>query len=203
MIGGEGDLGRSHQKELVSRNLVDLLPGLGEEPGADQRLLTHQDRWDHRGETLGNEVVHCPAHQRELQQRPLALEIAEPASRHLGGADGVDDPERLAESCVIGSLGERLTNPLDLQAVLFTESLGSIGRHQIGHLEDGRVELRLQTVDFRRRLLDLTGEISHRRDGSSPWPVRRDPLSPAPIPSAWPGAPRPSDGLAGGSTRVR
>ncbi len=66
---------------------------------------------------------------------------------------------------MIRALGEGVTDPLDLQAVFFPEALGSVRRHQIGHLEDDRVELRLQTVDFRRRLLDLTGKVSDRRDG--------------------------------------
>jgi hypothetical protein len=63
----ERDLGRPHQIEVVVGQVVDLLLGVGQEPGAQQRVLAHQHGRDHRLEPVPAELLEGPAHERELE----------------------------------------------------------------------------------------------------------------------------------------
>ena len=80
-------------------------------------------------------MVHRPLDQPELQQRPLALQVSEPGSRHLGGSLGVDNIQALAQGFVIGGFKTKswdFTDPLHFLRVPFGEALARGGIDQIG-----------------------------------------------------------------------
>ena len=79
---GERDLRGADQVEVVVGQRVDLLLGVGEEPGAVQRGLAHQDGRYHGLEPVLPGALERVAHQRELEQHEVALEVGEARARH-------------------------------------------------------------------------------------------------------------------------
>ena len=86
MQRGERDLARPDQVEVVVGEAVDLLLGVGQEAGAEERLLAHQHRRDHRLEACAAQQLERPADERELEQHELALQVGEARARHARGA---------------------------------------------------------------------------------------------------------------------
>ncbi len=58
---GERDLGGAHEVELVLGQAVDLLLGVGQEAGAEQRPLAHEHRRDHRLEAVAAQLLRAPS----------------------------------------------------------------------------------------------------------------------------------------------
>ena len=76
------DLRGADQVQLVLGNAVDLLLGVGKHAGAEERLLAHEHRRDHRREAPLLEQRQRPLHQRELEPHERALEVGEARARH-------------------------------------------------------------------------------------------------------------------------
>ena len=87
---GERNLGGAHEEELIRREAVDLLLGVGQEAGAVQRPLAHQHRRDHRLEAVRAQLLEDPPHQRQLEHHEVAFEVGEARARELGGVIHVD-----------------------------------------------------------------------------------------------------------------
>ncbi len=68
MQGRERHLARPGEVEPVLGERVDLLLGVGQEPGPEQRRLAHEHRGQDRLEALLDEQFERPAEQGELQQ---------------------------------------------------------------------------------------------------------------------------------------
>ena len=90
MQRGQRHLRGSHQVEVVLGQAVDLLLGVGQEAGAEEGPLTHQDGRDHRLESRRLEPLDSVAHQGQLQEHQLTAQVGEPGPRELGGVLHVD-----------------------------------------------------------------------------------------------------------------
>ena len=73
----QGDLGGADQVEVVLGQVVDLLLGVGQIAGADQRALAHEHGRDHRLEALPDELVHRVAHECQFDQHEVAAQNCE------------------------------------------------------------------------------------------------------------------------------
>jgi hypothetical protein len=102
--GGERDLGRPDEVEVVVAGEEQLLLVGREEAGAVHGRLAHQHRGDHRHVAVPAGDVDRVADQRELEQRPLALEVGEAGARHLGATREVDGPGGLEQVDVVARL---------------------------------------------------------------------------------------------------
>ena len=71
------DLGGSDEIELVFGQPVELLLGVGQHAGPVERRLAHEHGRDHRHEAPLAEPVDRPAHERQLEQHEVALQICE------------------------------------------------------------------------------------------------------------------------------
>ena len=70
----ERDLGGADEVEVVVGQVVDLLLGVRQQAGPEERLLAHEHRRDHRLEALAGELLHRPPHERELEQHEVAAQ---------------------------------------------------------------------------------------------------------------------------------
>ena len=66
---------------VVGGQVVDLLLGVGQEAGPEQRLLAHEHRRDDRLEAVAAELLQRPAHERELEQDEVAAQVGEARPR--------------------------------------------------------------------------------------------------------------------------
>ncbi len=82
MQGGQRHFARTREEQLVAGHAVDLLLGVRQHAGSEQRLLAHQDRRDHRGKALPLEQGQGPLNERQLQAHERPLEVGEARSRH-------------------------------------------------------------------------------------------------------------------------
>ncbi len=77
------DLGGADQVQVVLGHAVDLLLGVGQEAGAEQRLLAHEHGREHRLEAVAGQHLHRPAHERELEHHERPAQVDEARSRQL------------------------------------------------------------------------------------------------------------------------
>ena len=103
---GERDLGGADQVELIRGQAVDLLLGVGQEAGPEQRALAHQHRRDHRLEAVRAQPLQDPAHERQLEQHEIAFQVGEARAGELRGVVHVD--HRTRELQVIAGFEGRL-----------------------------------------------------------------------------------------------
>ena len=105
-------LARADEVQLVVRQRVDLLLGVGQEAGAVQRLLAHEHRRDDRLEAVPAQPLQHPAHERELEQHEVAAQVGEPRARQARAALHVDARARELE--VVLRRGHRRDGLADL-----------------------------------------------------------------------------------------
>ena len=74
---GERDLRGADQVQVVVGEPVDLLLGIGQEPGPVQGPLAHEHRRHHRLEALAAERLEREADQRELEHHEVAAQVGE------------------------------------------------------------------------------------------------------------------------------
>ena len=77
MERGERDLRGTDEVQVVVSQPVDLLLGVGQEPGPVQRPLAHQDRRDDRLEPLAAQLLEREPDERELEHHEVTAEIGE------------------------------------------------------------------------------------------------------------------------------
>ncbi len=87
---GERDLARAGQVEVVLGQVVDLLLGVGQEAGPEERLLADEHGRDDRLEAVAAQLVQRPLHERELEQHQVAAQVREARRREPRGALHVD-----------------------------------------------------------------------------------------------------------------
>ena len=74
----ERHLGGPDEIQIVVLEPVDLLLGVGQEPGAVERALAHEDGRDHGLEARRAERLQRVADERELQEDELSAQVREP-----------------------------------------------------------------------------------------------------------------------------
>ena len=119
-------LARPRQVQLVLGEPVELLLGVGEHAGAEQRLLAHEHGRDHRLEAVAEQHVHAPAHERQLEQHEVALQVGEARARHPRGRLHVDPLARQVE--VVARVRGAEPRLPDLAQRLVGVGRGRIGR---------------------------------------------------------------------------
>jgi hypothetical protein len=93
------------QVQVVVGHAVDLLLGVGQEAGAVERLLAHQHRRHDRREALLAEQPERPAHERQLEEDQLALQVGEARARHARAGLEVDQVAEQLEVVAAGGAG--------------------------------------------------------------------------------------------------
>ena len=131
MQRGQRHLGGADQVEVVLGQVVDLLLGVGEEAGAEERLLADEHRRDDRREALLAEQRQRPAHERQLEQHEIALEVGEARARHLRGGLHVD---QVAGELEVVATGLACLADLAQHGVL----VGRVGVGRVGEGEHDR-----------------------------------------------------------------
>ena len=154
----ERDLRGADEEQLVVGEPVDLLLGVGQEARAEERLLAHEHRRDHRLEALRAQALERPAHERELEQHEIALEVGEPRAGEARARLHVD--QRAGELEVVGcGAAARLADRTDHGV-----GVGRIGARQV---RQGAQRGRQLGVDRRKLLLELLltlAGLAHPRD---------------------------------------
>ena len=118
------DLARARQVERVVGQPVDLLLGVGQEARAEQRLLAHEHGRDHGLEPVLAEQLERPAHERELEQHEVALEVGEARARHARARLHVD--QRAGELQVVARRTSS-ASPTSRSVVSSSAAVGSGG----------------------------------------------------------------------------
>jgi len=140
--------------------VVDLLLGVGQEAGAVQRLLAHEDGRDHRLEALLAEQVQRPRDERELQARNVAAQVGEARARQARAAlhvDAVGSGELEVIPDPLG--GPRVADLLDDRV------LRRRGRvREVRQLGQRRRQLGVDGRELLVERLGLTGDGAHARD---------------------------------------
>jgi len=70
--------------EIVLGQAVDLLLGVGQHSGAVERVRANQHGRNHRLEAGADQLLECPAHQRELEQHEIAAQVGKAGARQAG-----------------------------------------------------------------------------------------------------------------------
>ena len=92
MQGGERHLGGPGEVQVVLGQVVDLLLGVGQHPGPQQRRGLDEHRGDDRLEAGGGELGQRVLHEGELEHHEVPAQVREPGARHASGPLGVDPP---------------------------------------------------------------------------------------------------------------
>ena len=165
---GQRHLRGPHQVVLVVTGGEQLLFVGRQEPGAVHRLLAHQHRGDDRHVAVRHGDVHGVAHQRELEQRGLVLEVGEAGTRHLGATGQVDRVGGLEQLHVVAWRAfERW--PLPDRAhdhAVALDAVGRVGVRQVRHPRErggvGCLDLREFGLGAGDRGLELRGAGDQR-----------------------------------------
>ena len=152
------DLARPREVERVVGEPVDLLLRVGQEAGAVERLLAHEHRRDHRLEAVAAQHLQRPAHERQLEQHEVALEVGEAGAGHARARLHVD-PRAAQLEVVLRRSRPRLA--------ALVEDLVLVGRGRVGRVgQRGElgVELGLHAVELLAQRLAARGDRLHRGD---------------------------------------
>ena len=105
MERGQRHLGGADQIQVVVGQPVDLLLGVGQHAGADQRALAHEHRRDHRLEALLDQLGQRVLDERELEQHQPAAQVGEARAGQSGAALHVDHRPGQLEVIAAGAPG--------------------------------------------------------------------------------------------------
>ena len=94
MQRGKRDLGGAHQIQLVLSHAVDLLLGVGQEAGPEERPLAHEHGRDHGLEATPAQLLEHPAHERQLEHHQIAFQVGKARARQARSAIHVDQGAR-------------------------------------------------------------------------------------------------------------
>ena len=158
----ERHLARPRQVQRVVGEPVDLLLGVGQEAGAEQRLLAHEHGRDDRLEARGRAAARAPsarAPARAARGRPSGRRSASPATR-APASMSISRPGQLE---VVARAASRRGSPTS-RSVVSSSAARRVGR--VGQRGERRLELGLD----RRELL-----AQRLRRGARPPASRRSP----------------------------
>ena len=165
----ERHLARADEEQLVLRERVDLLLGVGQEARAEERLLADEHRRDDRLEAVAAQQLEHPAHERELEEDEVAAQVREARAGQLRRLLHVDHRGRRARD---GRAGRRAS-----AACRARSSDGvRVGRRRVGQVRQSRERVLQLGLDPRQLLgesLRAAGDLAHPRRS----PRRREPPS--------------------------
>ena len=162
LVGGEDlarveardrDLRRSGEVEAVGRELVDVRLVGRERARADQRLLAHEHRREHRDEPLRREPVEREAVEREREPRGVPDPVPEARAGHPRRALHVEAPDLE----VVARLGERgrLADAPHLADVVLGGAVRNVVVREVRDAQRERVALRLRCGELVLGRLEL------------------------------------------------
>ena len=168
----ERDLGGADEEQLVLRQRVDLLLGVGQEAGPVQRLLAHEHRRDHRLEAMPAQLLQHPAHERELEHHEIAFQIGKARTRQTRGAIHVDPLPRQLQ--VIARLEVERAGRSPTSRTSSSSGPGAARRiGQVGQRRQRRLEILFDRGQLALQLLRARGHPAHRRDLALALALRR------------------------------
>jgi hypothetical protein len=137
--------------------MVDLLLGVGQEAGPEQRLLAHQHRRHDGLEAPAAEQLERPAHERELEQHERPLQVGEARAGYSRAGLEVDEAAEQLE--VILARGARVSDLAQDSVRVGRALLRRVRKHG-----EHRVERLLHATQLGVDLLLASGGLAHGRD---------------------------------------
>ena len=165
MQRGQRDLARTDEVQVVGGHVVDLLLGVGQHAGAEERLLADEHGRDDGLEPVAPDHVERPAHERQLEQDELATQVREARAGETRAALHVDP--LAGQLQVVPRLGHRIDRVAHLADDGVLLRGGRVGevRERAQELLQPLVRgggLRCQILDLRREaleVLELLGDV--------------------------------------------
>ena len=155
----ERHLARADEEQLVLGERVDLVLGVRQEAGAEERLLADEDGRDDRLEPVSAQQLEHPADERQLEEDEVPAQVGEARAREPRGLLHLDHPARELQVIARGGDGPRL-------AALVEDGVLR-GRGRVGQVREPReriLQLGLDAGQLLREALRAARDLAHLRD---------------------------------------